>query len=488
MSSSRNRKSTPLSQFGYKFVERFLYQTITLLVGIVLARLLSPIDYGNLAVLSIIVAFVQVFVQGGLSTSLLQKKDIQDVDYDTAFVLVILSSLIAYLLIFTLAPYIEILLDSSNLTIKLRVLSLGLFPSSLVSIQIAVLTRERNQRANMFASAITSVASGAVGITLAYKNFGSWALIAQQLFQQTAVTVVLFYVLDWKPKFRFSKLSAKSLYKFGWKILAYNVINAAYLQIRGLVIGVRYNVSQLAHYQKADNLGRTPILMVDSTIQSILLPICADVQNNLGFVKAYVRKSISVSSYLVAPMLIGLIVVSEPLIEVVYTSKWLTSAEYLRAMCIMFLTYPINSSKVQGINSIGRSDITMKVEIINKVQGFMILLFTVLFMHNVQAIVWGATASALLVTITYFVVSKKLLDYPYVQQFKDFAPSLSISAIMGIIVYIAGRLTEDAVLKLAIQVITGAVTYFLFSKIVHNESFNYLKGKMAYVVTKAKRD
>lgn len=463
------------SSLAFKLLESFGAQGISFVLSIVLGRLLSAEDYGVLGMLTVFVAVSQVFVQSGLNTALIQKKHADDTDFSSVFWLSLGIAAALYAALFLLAPAIAAYFGMDGLRPALRVLALLLFPGALVSVEGALVARRMAFRRQMAASLCATALSGAVGVGMAMAGRGYWALVAQQLTNQLCLAALLGWLLRWRPAMRFSAERVKELWRFGWKLLASSLLDTGYANLRTAVIGKRYDSGTLGFFNRGKQFPELLMNAVNGSIQSVMLPVLADEQDDRARMKATLRRSITVSSFVVLPMMAGLAAVAEPLIVLLLTEKWLPCVPFLQICCIDFAFYPIHTANLQAINAMGRSDVSLKLEIIKKSYGLVILAVTALCFRTVYAIAWGAVASTLLSAFVNAAPNRRLLGYGYLEQMRDVLPSLALSALMFAAVRaLGGALSLPPAAMLAVQALAGAALYAGLSLALRLESARYL--------------
>lgn len=456
-----NLKAKVLSSLIWKILERGGTQGIQFIIQIILARLLSPEDYGVIAIIMIFIALANVFVQSGFSVALIQKKDSDDTDFSSVFYLSLLVAGLMYFVLYFFAPIIADFYRNIELIKVLRVLSLTLFLGAFNSIQNTIIAKKLEFKKQFLSSLIAVIVSGIVGIMMAYKNFGVWALVYQQLLNQTLICILLLKIVKWRPKLLFSFLKLKKLFSFGSKLLLSSLLDTLYMNITGLLIGKIYSPSILGFYNRGNQFPQIIVSNFNGAIQEVMFPALSAEQENTQRVKEMIRRSIVTSSYIVIPLMMGLIVIAEPMIKILLTDKWLPSAPYLRIFCLIYAFWPLHTANLQAINALGRSDIFLKVEIIKKILGLLILFMTV--EHGAYVVAIGVFISNIISSFINSYPNKKLLDYGYFEQIIDIIPLLLISILTGVCIYgiILFRLNE--VLTIILQVILGAVIYLFLS-------------------------
>lgn len=472
MPDPRGKKAA--ASFLFKLTESVGTQGISFVVSVILARLLDPSDYGVLTMLTVFIAVSQVFVQSGLNTALIQKKDVDETDLSSVFYVSLLIAAALYALLFFLAPAIGAFFGMDALSPVLRVLALVLLPGALVSVQNAVIARQMAFRRLMAASLLSTALSGAVGIGMAAAGLGYWALVGQQLTNQLALALVLLRMVKWRPRALFSWARVRVLIRFGWKLLASGLLETGYNNLRTAVIGKKYAQETLGFYNRGKQFPELVMNAVNGSIQSVMLPVLSDEQDDMLRMKQMMRRSVMVSSFLVLPMMAGLAAVAEPLIRLLLTDKWLPCVPFLQICCIDFAFYPIHTANLQAINAMGRSDVFLRLELIKKSYGLAILAASVLLFDSVYAIAWGAVVSTLLAAVVNASPNRRLLGYGYLEQMRDVLPAMGLSLIMFLTVSALGRLPLAPFPLLVCQTAAGVVIYGALSLLLRLESMRYL--------------
>jgi teichuronic acid exporter len=420
----------------------------------------------------IFINIASVFVQSGLNTSLIQKKVVDSVDYSSVFYLSFGIASVLYIVLFLFAPSIASFYDNLGLIPVLRVLALTLFPGAFNSIQNAIVSRTMQFRRLFYSSVGAGFVSGIVGIALAYKGYGIWALVFQQLTNQVCVTIILWFTVKWRPTPQFSLERVKDHFSFGWKLLVSSLIDTTYRDLRSLIIGKVYTPAMLGYYNRGQQFPQLFITNINGSIQAVMLPALAAQQDYAERVKSMMRRSIVTSSFIVFPMMVGLAVVAEPLVVLLLTDKWLPAVPFLQIFCFSYSLWPIHTANLQAINAMGRSDIFLKLEIIKKIMGL-----TILFISLPYGVYYLALSSVVSGIISSFInayPNKKLLNYGYGEQVKDILPSLLLSLVMGVIVYLFSYFGFSPLVTMVLQILAGVVIYVLLALLFRLECFHYL--------------
>ena len=467
-----NMKSKVLSGLFWKIMENGGAQGIQFVVSIVLAKLLTPEEYGIVGLITIFITIANVFVQNGFNTALIQKKSADDTDFSSVFYLSLGVAGIMYAILFAAAPLIADFYEEPELVMIVRVLSAVLFFGAVTSVQNAAVARRMEFRGLFFATLAAVIISGALSIGMAYKGMGVWSLVGQQLSYYFFLMLVLFRTVSWKPKLLFSIERVKTLFSFGWKLLCSSLLDTVYNNIYGLVIGKAYNNEMLGYYNRGDQFPKLITNNLGVAIQSVMLPAFSANQSDKQKVKTMVRRSIVTSSFAILPMMAGLIAVAKPMVLVLLGEKWLPCVPFLQLMCVAYSFWPIHIANLQAINAMGRSDTFLKLEIIKKSVGVIGLLIGIRF--NVYILVILKAVIDFICTFINAWPNKKLLDYSIIEQWKDILPSMAISMVMGVLVYALQFIVPGALLTLVVQILAGGIIYIGLAWIFRLESFRYL--------------
>lgn len=352
-----------LSNFIWRFAERCGAQLVTFIVSIVLARLLNPDTYGTIALITVFINIVQIFVDSGLGSALIQKKEADDTDFSTVFYANVLFCLALYALLFAAAPAIADFYHNTSLVPMIRVLSLTVVVAGLKNVQQAYVSRHMMFKRFFYSTLCGTICAAAIGILLAYNGYGIWALIAQNLTNVIVDTMILWITVRWRPGKVFSAERFQELFSYGWKLMASAVLDTGYENLRALVIGRLYSSTELGLYNQGNKIPGFLANNLNTSIDSVLLPAMSNAQDEREHVKNMTRRSITVSIYILAPLMIGMSAAAKPLIRVLLTDKWLDCFPYLRIFCITYMFWPIHTANLNAIKAVGRSDLFLKMEI-----------------------------------------------------------------------------------------------------------------------------
>lgn len=483
MENQRIAKVT--SGLSWAFGERILAQGVTFIVSIIIARILSPEEYGLISLVLVFINLANVFVENGFGESLIQKVNSDKEDFSTVFWCTLLFSIILYCILFIAAPYIGIFYDSTIVSPVLRVLSLKMLLASMNTIQRAYVAKHLQFKKYFFSTLGGTVISGIAGILLAYMGAGVWALVAQYLVNSAIGTLILFITVQWKPQFVFKLDRAKVLLNYSWKVTGAAFINSFYTEMRSLIIGRVYSSADLAYYNRGNQFPSLFITNINTAINTVFFPVMASMQDNIKELKRFARKSLKMSSYVIFPIMAGLIGVAEVLVRVLLTEKWLQCVPFLQILCIFYATLPLQSINWQMLKSVGRSDLCLKLEIIKKILGFILVLSTMFI--SVEALTWSTAVFAIISMIINMAPNKKIIGYSMKEQFADIFPNFLLSLVMGLFVWELGRLTifPDIIL-LVIQFFAGVLFYLAVSYILKMDSLitlmNFIKERIHWNV------
>lgn len=470
----------------WKLLERFGVQGSQFILQIILARILSPEHYGVLSMMVIFTNLANVFIQTGFNTSLVQNKDVTEEDYSSVFWVTLGIAGILYAVIFFCAPLIGRFYEMPDIVLPLRILALMLLPGALNSVQLAKVSREMNFKKVFISNLAGILFSGIVGIVIAKLGGGLWALVAQTMLNVFVVCVVMFFTTKLRLRFVINWKRIGVLFRFGWKLLASGLLNTLYQEMRSLVIGKKYESDTLGYYNRGKQFPQFIINAIDGAVQSVMLPAMSSEQDEKTKVKTLMRNSITISSYIIFPMMAGLAGVATPLISLLLTDKWLPCVPYMQIYCFTLAFTPVHTCNLQAINAMGRSDIFLKLEIIKKIVGISLLVLVIVFFNSPISIALSGCLGALIGAFINAFPNKKLIGYSYLEQMKDILPSLLLSIVMLGCVWLVELLPLHDVLTLIIQIFVGVAVYIASSAIFRLKPFLVLLGMLKDFLKKRK--
>ena len=466
-----NRKV--VSGFFWVFGERITAQLVSFIVSVVLARILLPSEYGVIALIIVFINIANVFVTSGLSTSLIQKKDANEEDFSTIFYCSLILSVALYLMLWFAAPFIAQFYNSPHLTAYVRVFSIKILVSSYNSIQHAYVSRHMIFKKFFIATLFGTIVSAFVGIGMAYMGFGAWSIIGQYLTNTIIDTLVLAIILPWRPRWMFNGKSAKSLISYGWKVLATDLLGTIFYNLRALLLGKVYTPADLAYYNKGQQFPQLIGNNLDATITTVLFPAMSNKNDSMEEVKQLTRRAIKIASYLIFPILGGLVAVSRPLVIVLLTEKWEPCIFFFQMLCISQAVTKVSNLNLQALKAIGRSDVTLKLEFIKKPVYLLFLVAGMCF--STYAVVISMVLYSFVGTTINIMPNSKYLSYTLREQVADIVPAMLVSAAVIAAALPLTLLPLNNFVILALQIVVGAGVYIGLSVLFKIDSFYYLK-------------
>lgn len=469
--------SQVFSNLFWRLMERIGAHGVTLVVSIVLARLLDPSAYGTIAIITVFTSILGVFLDSGFSSALIQKKDCDDVDYSTVFYFQVAVGILLYGIMYVAAPFISDFYKLGELTHYIRVMSISFLISAVKGVQSAYVSRNLMFRKFFFATLGGTIFAAVLGIWMAYRGYGAWAIIAQGLANNTIDTIILWITVPWRPRLKFSFSRLKQLFSFGSRLLISALIDTVYNNLRSLIIGKKYTSENLAFYNKGKVFPNMIVSNVNTSIDSVLFPVMSGAQDSVETVKKMTRRAIKTSTYIMFPFMAGLAVCATPLTRFLLTEKWLPSVFFLRVFCFTYAFYPIHTANLNAIKSLGRSDLFLKLEILKKIVGFSAILITMFI--SVEAMALSLIVVSILSQMINAWPNRRILKYGYHEQLIDMLPSALVTAVMVACVYPIQLLGLPDLLTLILTVPAGVLVYIAISALFKIESFQYLYGCIA---------
>ncbi|ATP35552.1 lipopolysaccharide biosynthesis protein [Ligilactobacillus salivarius] len=465
-------KNKVFTGFFWKFNEQISSQLVTFIISIILARLLTPKDYGIVALINVFISIADVFVTSGFGAALIQKKDADDTDFSTIFIISELFSIVVYIVIYLMAPSIANFYNNNDLTLIVRVFALKLPLSAFNAIQQAYVSKKMLFKKIFISTTASAIISGCIGIVLAYMGFGIWALIMQYILNTVIVSIALFVQLDWRPEWKFSWSSGKPLLNYGWKVLMTSILGAFFNQLRTLLLGKAYTPAELAYYNRGQKFPELLSQNIDGTISTVLFPAMSAYNDDLEKIKLLVRKSIKVSTFIIMPLMFGMAATAKPIILILLTDKWIESVPYMQYLCIAGAFGTISNTNMQAISAIGRSDILLNLELIKK--PIYLLLLVVGLKISVLAVAYTMTIYSVCSALLNMSPNRKLLSYKFKEQVEDILPALILSITMFVIVELITLIKLPIFVMFIVQIFVGVVVYTLLALIFKLEACMYI--------------
>jgi len=442
-------------------VDAFLGQGITFIVGIVLARLLSPDEYGLIGILSIFIVVFNSIVDGGLSNALIRKKEITTADCNTLFYTNLLISLLLSSLLFFSAPIIARFFDESTLILLSEAMSSIIVINALSIVQNVILTKKIDFKTKAKASLFSSIISGFIGITMAYLDLGVWSLVGQQISRQLLNTILLWFLNRWTPSFIFSVTSFKEMFTFGWKIMTTTVISQTWNNLSQVVIGKCYNAFELGQYTRAQQFSSIFSVNLTTIIQRVSYPALSQIQDEDLRLKEAYRKVVKCSLFVTFLSMFSLAAIAKPLIFALIGTQWEPCIEYLRIICIFMALYPLHAINLNMLQIKGRSDLFLKLEIIKKIIAIIPLLFGLFI--SIKTMLFATIFTEIIAYLLNAGCSGPLINYPIREQLKDIFPSIASSTIIAVSLFFVSTININYWILLFILFIVWMVmSHFIF--------------------------
>ena len=483
--AEQSLKDKTVKGTAWSAIENVAQYAVTFVVGIVLARLLSPDDYGLIGIISIFTTVCTALIVGGFGTALIRKKDATNDDYNTAFLVNLGMSLLLYAIIFLCAPAIACFFERSELVSLVRVSCISLLIGALAMVQETRLTKRLDFKSLTKITILASITSGLVGIVMALCGCGVWSLVAQSLVSQVLRTSLLWVVNHWVPKLQFSTASFKELFGFGWKMMVSRLLDSAWKELYQVVVGKFYSPATLGQYTRAKGFSTIFSSNLTGIIQRVTYPVLSEVQDDKERMVVVYRRIIKVTMFVTAVCMFSLGAVSEPLLYCLIGPKWHEAATYLPLICIAGSLYPLHAINLDMLKVQGRSDLFLILEIIKK-----IILLGPLFIGAFVGITPMLVTNLLAGIISYFLnsyYSGKVLGYSSWMQIKDIAPSYGIATIVALSVWFLKYLPLSNWIILPIQVLVGVLVFFACCKLAKSPEYEEAKQLLKPFLQKIKK-
>lgn len=451
-------------------IDRFSTQGVQFVFSILIARLLLPEDYGVVAMLNIFMSVSQKFIDSGFGTALIRKPDRTEIDFSTVFYFNIIASIFFYVVLWVASPYIAAFYDIPLLEDVTKVVALNLVINSLAGIQSAKLSIAIDFKTRAKISLTVTLLTGVVGLWMAYNDFGVWALVIQSVVGSLLGTALLYWFVRWIPKWTFSWKSFREMFSFGSKLLASGLLDTIYNNIYTLVIGKFFSSSALGVYSRASGLAQYPSSNITNVLQGVTFPVLCSIQNEPERLANVYKRFLRLSAFIIFPLMVGLAAVADPLIRLVLTDKWEGSIYLLQIVCFSMMWYPIHAINLNLLQVKGRSDFFLKLEIIKKIQGVIVLCITVPM--GIVAMCYGSVVSSLICLVYNTYYTQKLIGYGYAAQMKDLLHILVHSLVMGAGVWCIVQVFDSLWLQLVVGILSGAVYYIAGAHFLHFEELD----------------
>lgn len=453
-------------------VEQFSVQGIQFIMGLIIARLVMPSEYGLIVMLGIFLAISNTFIDSGFSKALIQKQDRTQTDLSTVFYYSVAVALILYAALYFCAPLIARFYEQPRLVDITRVVGLTLIINSLGSIQRAKFAIDMNFKSTAKASLLSATLSGLVGVVMAYKGYEVWALVAQSLTGAVLVNLFLWLMSKWHPSWEYSWTSFRQLFSFGSKLLLSGLMHTIYINLYSLVIGKRYNAADVGFYNRASSLAQYPSVNIMALLNKVLYPAQCQIQDDAQKLASSFTQYLKMACFLIFPLMLMLSALAYPLVGLVLTEKWLPSAPFLQVLCLAYMWSPVMIVNNNILNVKGRSDYFLRAEIIKKISAVAILIATLPF--GVMWLCIGIVAYNILDMTIIIFYSKKVVDTGYLRQLKEVAPTAAASFIMGLCAWGTTHLFESYWAQIGCGLLAGGAVFVILVKLLRINELNVI--------------
>jgi teichuronic acid exporter len=481
---SESLKSKTVSGFLWSFISIFSNQGLGLIFHILIARIVLPSDFGLLGMLAIFISFSNLISSSGLPTAIVQKKDLSEKDKSSVFYFNVFVAVFCYLILFLSAPIISEFFREPRLTDIARVYGLTVLIYSFSMVQGAILEKEINFKKIAIIKTASMILGGFVGLFLAYKGFGVWSLVYKLLFASLINVVLLWGFSDWKPKLMFCFSSIKSLLGYSSKLLASGVLHTIYMNIISVIIGRYYSASELGYYSQAKRINQLPSQNLSDSVGVVMFPAFSSIQGDDERMKQVLRKVLKATVWIIFPVVLFIGAVSESLIKIVLTEKWLPMTPYLQIICIGGILYPINKINLNLCKAKGESGLYLKIEIIQKVVLFTLILSSIKF--GAIALVIAEVIAVYIAIFFNMKMCGKLVNYSLLEQLSDIFPIFIVSLLTMMVVFFVGKVVESSYISLSLQTISSIVLYFGISYILKIKALVEIKNLLSEKYKKVK--
>ncbi len=454
---SSELKNKTVKGLAWSAIDNFATHGVNFVIGVVLARILSPDDYGTIAMIAVVFAIANVFIQSGFGIALVRKQSVSEDDKSTAFFFNLVVSVVCYAFIFVSSPLLSSFFNKPILTQIIRAEGLCVVIGALNIVQRTIFTRNVDFKSLTIVNLLACIISGLVGVWLAYRGFGVWSLVISHISKNFVEMIVLWILSSWRPKLIWSKSSFRYLWGFGSKILISNLISTIYGNVYSVVIGKFYTSNSLGAYTKAKEFASFPSTNMTSVLQRVTFPVLSQIQDDTPRLANNYRRIIRVSAFVLFPLMIGIAVLAKPVVYIVITDKWAESVLYLRLICLSSMWYPLHSINLNLLQVKGRSDLFLRLEIIKRIVQTIVM---------ICAIPFGVTAicsSGIFVAILYVFINAyytgDLINVGFLKQMKDIAPTFVLSVFMGGVIFLLTLFINNMLSQLIIGFLVGGIVY-----------------------------
>lgn len=453
-------------------IDKIAYSGMQMIINLVLARLIIPEEYALVAMISIFIAIGQTFIDSGFSQSLIHKQERTLVDYSTVFYFNIGISAIIYVIIYLISPFIASFYNNEVFIPLTRIVAVTLIISSFSIVQRTVLTIKTDFKTQAIISLISISCSGCVGIFMAYKGYGVWAMVAQTLINQFLIAVLLWVVVRWRPALLFSVHSFKELFSYGSKLLLSRLINTMCQNLHSLLIGKFYSRQDVAYFTNANQLSLYSAGYLNEIIQRALFPIQCEMQNDIEETRQFFIKMMRLSSYIIFPVMVTMIVLAKPFVLTVLTSKWEGMILFMQIIAFAYMWYPVMSSN-QMFNVLGRTDLYLRTEIIKKIFFILIVAFTLKI--GVTAMCLGIVAYNFIEMIVTIIILKIVLPVSFCEIIINIFPIILLCVGTACLTLLTISLFDNLLAQLLIGGVVAILSYVFLSIVFRSQDYSDIK-------------
>ena len=475
-------KNKTVKGASWSFIDSISSQGVTFLVSLVLARLLTPDEYGLIGIISIFIAVFNSIVDSGFSNALIRKNDARDIDYNTVFLTNLIISILLFFVLFLSAPAISRFFNQPQLIPLLRVMGAIVIINAFAIIQRTILVKKVDFKTQTKVSLISSITSGVIGIGMAIRGCGVWSLVGQHISRQFLNSAFLWIFSKWYPKLQFSFKSFKELFSFGWKLLVSGLIDTVWREIYQVVIGKCYSPATLGQYTRAQQFANICSSNLNSVVQRVSYPVLSSVQDDKERLKGGYKRIIKVTMLVTFTLMLGMSAVAKPMILTMVGEQWLPCVPFLQIICFQMMLYPLHSLNLNMLQVQGRSDLFLKLEIIKKIIAIGPLLLGVFV-----DIYWMLGGSVVTGCIAYYLnayYSGPFLNYSIKEQVKDILPSFGVAVAIAVPVYAISFIPLNPFILLLLQIVAGAIITISICEVTKLPEYIELKGIAMPVIIK----
>lgn len=482
---SESLKNKAIKGVSWSFVDNISGQGITFLIGVILARILTPEEYGLIGIIAIFIAVFNSIVDSGFSNALIRKNDAKDTDFNTVFISNMVFSVILFFILFFSATIIANFFDQPQLKPLTQVMACIVIINAFAIIQRTILVKRIDFKTQTKVSLIASITSGVIGIGMALYDFGVWSLVGQQISRQLLNTLFLWFYAKWYPKLQFSLNSFKKLFNFGWKLLVSELIATVWREIYQIVIGKCYSAATLGQYTRAHQFGSIFSSNLTIIIQRVSYPVLSSMQDNKERLKEGYRRVIKITMLATFVLMLGLAAVSKPMIQVLVGDQWLIAAKFLPIICLQMMLYPLHAINLNMLQVQGRSDLFLKLEIVKKCVGIIPILLGIFI--NIYWMLWGSVGTGIFAYYLNSYYSGKFLNYSTIAQVKDILPSFGVAVLMAILTYAVSLISLSPFILLPLQILVGTIVTFVLCEWLQLEEYKEIKKIVIPILKKITR-